>query len=82
VRIDASGKGLLYIPPVNSGGHALCRYSYNNHLLAFDTNTAGGKAMLRVARSAQIHKRQIRAVGTGACSIYTGIEDLNTIYVN
>jgi hypothetical protein len=82
VRVDENGRGFIVIPAQTSGGHALCRASYNNDRLAFDSNTAGGKSILQVARAAHLSERTIHVVGTGDCDTYSNIEDIARIYMN
>jgi hypothetical protein len=83
VRVDSNGRGLLYFPPDTSGGHGPCRASYNNHILAFDANTAGGRAILQLARAAHLYAMPVHIVGTGSCDIYApdGIEDVLRFYI-
>lgn len=77
MRIDGSGKGMVFFnaplggtPPMN------CVNSSYANALAFDTNTAGGKAILAVALSAKAMDTDLLVVGSGSCSIYSGfVED-------
>ena len=76
VRVDASGKGMVFFDSNIGATPASCANSYT-HALAFATNTAGGKAILALALSSKATDSVIPVlVGTGACSIYSGyVED-------
>jgi hypothetical protein len=75
IRIDASGKGMVFFDAPLGATPPSCANSYNN-ALAFDANTAGGKAILAVALSAKADGTALLIVGSGACSIYGGyLED-------
>ena len=77
IRIDNDGKGYVRFTKElqgHDGEPAACAGNHPSHL-AFDSNTAGGKAILSIVMTAQASSKKISARGTGACSIYTGVED-------
>jgi hypothetical protein len=65
--------------PITPVGSALaCVTPAYANALAFDANTAGGKAILATALAAKATGSIIIAYGTGACSIYSSVlEDWN-----
>jgi hypothetical protein len=46
-------------------------------VLAFNTNEAGGRAILSIVLAAQASGKKINARGTGTCSLYGVMEDWN-----
>lgn len=83
VRVDKSGKGYIQFKSAligtSSGGPASCTTTYVK-ALAFDTNTAGGQAILSAALSAQARDTTMYAIGTGKCDIYGVMEDYSWGY--
>lgn len=75
VRVDRSGKGIVYFNSdltYGSGGRPGCVNTddkYDN-TLAFDTNTEGGRSVLKLALAAKLSKSVVRAKGTATCSVY------------
>ena len=79
IRIDKTGRGfvqftqaLTELPGTNTTND--CGNLYPK-ALAFDTNTAGGKAIYSMVLSAESQNKRIWAKGTGNCSIYTVVQD-------
>ena len=81
VRADKSGKGYVRFKTDLSSSPALCIQPGYESSLAFNTNEAGGKAILSLVLSAQASGRKIRANGTGACGIYGVMEDWTWGYI-
>ncbi len=85
VRIDANGAGYVQFtsPLVASSGSTVapCASPDYANTLAFDTNTAGGRAILAIVMQAKATGAKIYARGTGACPTYTMIEQWNWGYV-
>ncbi len=73
VRVDSSGYGYVNFVSALTSTPATCINGYPN-ALAFDTNTAGGKAIYTIALVAKTTNKRIRAVGTNNCTIYGSIE--------
>ena len=48
----------------------------------FDGNSPTGKSMLSILLTAQSTAALVFADGQGTCSVYTPVEDLNTIYIH
>ncbi len=72
VRIDKSGTGYVeFVSPLVAQGGTLptCGSLYPK-ALAFDTNTAGGKAIFALALAAKASGDKIFARGTNDCTIY------------
>lgn len=69
VRIDQSGKGFVYFDQNVVGSPSCIMPTYEN-ALAFDTNTAGGKAIMTRALAAKAMEDLITVYGSGTCSIY------------
>ncbi len=70
VRVEASGKGFATFA-VSIGGGASCGTSFPASL-AFDTNTAAGRAVYALLLSAKSTNAMVTAYGTGSCSTYPG----------
>jgi hypothetical protein len=73
IRVDASGKGLVQFASAVVGVAACCTgagTACSTNTLAFDTNTAGGKAILTVVTSAKLSAKKVQATGAGTCSVY------------
>ncbi|WP_141333172.1 hypothetical protein [Myxococcus sp. AB025B] len=80
IRIDSSGKGIIFLTLAVSGKPA-CGAILGSGW-AFDTNTAGGRAILSSITSAKLAGRTVDIVGTGACGIYGGnVEDVQELVV-
>jgi hypothetical protein len=76
VRVDANGNGIAMFSTVLTTPSACVSTTYNN-MMAFNTNTAGGRSMLAAMLFAQGKGNTVSAVGTGACGVYGGsIEDM------
>jgi hypothetical protein len=69
VRIDHTGKGVVYFD-VNLTGSPTCIESTYSNGLAFDTATPAGRAIMARALAAKATDDLIKAVGSGACTIY------------
>ena len=69
IRIDQTGKGFVYFDQ-NLVGSPTCVMSTYENALAFDTNTAGGKAIMARALAAKATGDLIKVYGTGTCSVY------------
>ena len=74
VRVDSDGRGYVNFKTALISEPASCTNGYPN-ALAFDTNTAGGRAILSVALAAKSSGKKIYAKGTGACTVYGVMED-------
>lgn len=80
IRVDASGLGIVTFN-ISMTAPAGCINSAYANALAFNTNTAGGKAMLAAIIFARSKNTSVYAYGTGACSLYAGaVEDLSLFY--
>lgn len=78
VRIDKTGLGMVFFNVDLSSPPACVTNPAYSSVLAFDTNTAGGKSVLAILLSAQVTGSNISATGTGTCTLYTTpIEDWN-----
>ena len=78
VRVDQSGLGMVVFSSSLGGTPASCVISAYANALAFDSNTAGGKAILALALTAKTTGTPLAVVyGTGACAIYNNnyVED-------
>lgn len=76
VRIDQSGQGVVTFSQPLSGSTASCADSGYANALAFNTNTAAGKAIMALALAAKATGDTVSVYGTGTCSIYGNwIED-------
>ncbi|GFE83629.1 hypothetical protein GCM10011487_56290 [Steroidobacter agaridevorans] len=51
-------------------GRASCTIDYYANALAFNTNEAGGKAILALVLAAEATGKPVRAYGTGTCTTY------------
>ena len=71
VRVDQSGKGIVYFDQNLVGSPACTVAGYENGL-AFDASTPGGKAILARALAAKATGDLIKVIGTGTCTIYGG----------
>ncbi len=69
VRIDQSGKGIVFFDQNLAGSPTCIQPTYEN-ALAFDTSTAGGRAIMARALAAKASGDLIKVVGTGTCTIY------------
>ena len=75
VRVDQTGNGMVMFDQPIGGTPPSCAISAYNNALAFNTNTAGGKAILALALSAKATGSVISAYGLGTCSIFGVAED-------
>ena len=77
VRADASGRGVvMFTADINN--QAVCSDVGYERRMAFDANTAGGRALLALFTSAKLGNKDVLAYGSGGCSIYADVmEDLN-----
>src|SRR5688572_1634862 len=77
VRVDKSGLGYVaFGSPLTSQPPTCTQAGYAN-ALAFNTNEAGGRAILSIVLAAQASGKKINARGTGTCSLYGVMEDWN-----
>jgi uncharacterized protein YggE len=76
IRVDASGKGLVQFD-TGVTGVAGCATA-NASSLAFDTNTAGGKAVLTLVTTAKLSGKKVQATGSSTCTVYPNAEDFNS----
>lgn len=74
VRVDKSGAGYVVFDKPLYDTPANCTQSGYKNVLAFDTNEAGGKAILSIVLAAQASGKKVTAVGTGTCPIYGVME--------
>jgi hypothetical protein len=81
VRVDANGYGYVQFTTPLVGTPAACIQPDYAKVLAFDTNTAAGKAILAVALQAKASDAKIYAKGTGDCPIYGVMEKWSWGYV-
>lgn len=82
VRVDKSGLGYVVFNKTLSETPASCIQSGFGSALAFNTNDAGGRAILSVVLAAQASGKKIKAVGTGTCTSYGVMEDWNWGAIN
>lgn len=86
VRVDKSGKGYVVFDSPLAGDVAACRTSQYTRHLAFDANTAGGKAVLASALAAKASGATMTATSAGTCANYGsashGVEDWNYGYMH
>ena len=76
VRVDVDGRGVVTFDSTIVGTPPACVISYYNNAFAFDSNTAGGKAILATVLSAKASGSLVSVYGTGACAIYgVSVED-------
>ena len=69
VRIDNTGKGIVYFDQNVAGSPSCVMPTYEN-AMAFDTSTAAGKAIMARALAAKATGDVLKAQGTGTCTIY------------
>jgi hypothetical protein len=73
IRVDSTGKGLVQFATAVVGAATCCTGTIcntNTTSLAFDTNTAGGKAILTLVTSAKLSNKKVQAAGSGTCNVY------------
>lgn len=79
VRIDHSGHGFIKFKETLKDAYSStipeCTQEQYSNMLAFDVNTAGGKAIMAIALSAKVSGKLIHGVGRGKCDIYGVMED-------
>jgi hypothetical protein len=81
VRVDRSGFGYVKFKTNLIGTPASCTQVGYEAVLAFDTNEAGGKAVLSVVLSAQASGKKVLARGTGSCGVYGVMEQWDWGYI-
>jgi hypothetical protein len=78
VRVDRDGLGMILFDQNVVGTPASCRVSAYVTALAFNSNTAGGKALLAAALTAKAMGEPVIAYGTGTCTVYGNwVEDVD-----
>jgi hypothetical protein len=70
VRVDNNGKGFVRFTSALQDTPATCTNPTYANMLSFDSNTAGGQAILSLVLSAKASGAFISARGTGTCTIY------------
>ena len=70
VRMDKNGWGMVIFDQALGGTPPSCVGAPYANALAFDSNTAGGKAIAAMALTAKATASPITVYGTGACSVY------------
>lgn len=76
VRIDQTGNGLVHFDHIVSGTPPGCVIGAYQSALAFNTNTAAGKAIYAMVLAAKSQGSTITAYGLGTCAIFGSyIED-------
>jgi hypothetical protein len=77
VRADQSGLGMVVFDKLVNGSPACINAAAYTNALSFNSNTAGGKAIMTMALTAKATGATIEAYGTGACGNYGGahVED-------
>ena len=70
IRVDRTGNGMVYFDQNVGGSPPGCVISAYQSALAFNTNTAGGKAIYALALSAKAMGSTIGVVGLGTCGIF------------
>ena len=73
VRIDRSGLGIIEFDGQIGSQPASCRLAPYTAHMSFDANTEGGKGIYAMALMAIASGKSVSAIGTGACSDYSGI---------
>jgi len=83
VRVDSSGKGMVFFSANVSGVAVNCASAYYPNGLAFDSATPGGKSILAAALAAKATGDTLEAFGTGQCAIYGSgvVEDVQYLQV-
>lgn len=81
VRVDKSGFGYVNFKTKLVGTPANCTQPGYEAALAFNTNEAGGKAILSLVLSAQASGKKILARGSGACAVYGVMEQWEWGYI-
>jgi hypothetical protein len=79
VRIDHTGHGFIkFKEPLKDAHNSSipdCTQEAYSNMLAFDVNTAGGKAVMAIALAAKSSGKLIHGVGAGKCDVYGVMED-------
>ena len=70
VRVDRQGQGMVVFDTPIVNAPPACTISAYANAFAFDTNTAGGRAILATALAAKATDTVIQVFGTGACTTY------------
>jgi hypothetical protein len=76
VRVDQTGNGIVFFDRNLTGTPPGCVQSTYQNALAFNSNNAGGKAVLALALSSKAMGAPISVVGLGTCSVFgSAVED-------
>lgn len=79
IRIDQSGNGMVFFDKNVSGTPPGCVISAYQNAFAFNTNTAGGKAIYAMVIAAKASGATIVAYGLGTCGTFGSyVEDWDT----
>lgn len=77
IRIDASGKGMIFFDKPIGGGTPSCAISHYASALAIDASTDAGKAVLSLMTTAKVTESEVIAHGFGRCETYSVVEEWN-----
>lgn len=77
VRIGADGKGYIEFTSLSGGSPTACAHSAHTRKLGFDVATDGGMAIYKMALAVQLSGKLLTVSGTGACTAFSNIEDVN-----
>ena len=72
VRVDADGRGMVQFDTPLNAAAGCCSGSTCSTTLAFDTRTAGGKAVLTLLTSAKLSGKRVAVTSAGTCTTYPG----------
>jgi len=76
VRVDADGRAMVQFTAPIAGLAACCTVgSCASDSLAFDTKTAGGKALLTLVTSAKLSLKTLQVTTASACTIFPGLAE-------
>lgn len=76
IRIDQSGNGMVFFDQNINGTRPGCMIVNYQNALAFNANTAGGKAIYAMALAAKATGTTISVFGLGTCNVFGGfVED-------
>jgi len=80
VRVDADGRAMVQFTAPITGLAACCTAgSCVTDSLAFDTKTAGGKALLTLVTTAKLSLKTLQVTTANVCTIFPGLaEDVQT----
>jgi hypothetical protein len=86
VRVDRTGLGFVrFDKPLRAASNSTlptCTKPAYANMLAFNTRTEGGNAILAIALSAKVSNRTLHAVGSGSCPHYGVMENWAYGWVN